>query len=335
MFARRVRTHLIYTLSHRERPKENFGSSHTPRRMPRIRRPMFLPANRAPHRDAVDEKKLQHRARDVNWLRRNWLRKNLTRRARVKLPRKGKETEGLNTDTLHVVRPSQRPAHQQPRRTQPPPRGHYAPGHRRLYFREEAAIRRGARVRRGWQCPCLPLSALGDSNFRAPYLPCCGDLPPGRDTIEPRRKRGQAIILIDEKTSAPAIGEFLTEPLREWPPARSWPLRIPHSYSSSKVIHGWREEPSGTSPQPTVNNFGGGVKMLHQQLLFLLNREVGHAGPGRRIPHSNVATFFWRYSLRILRLVVKEYSEPFACKCKLAETNSYKSFHAARPACLA
>ena len=107
------------------------------------------------------------------------------------------------------------------------------------------------------------------------------------------------------------------------------------TYSSSKVIHGWRGEPSGSSPQPTVNNFGGGAKMLHQQLLFLLNREVEHAGPGRRIPHSNVATFFWRGSLRVPRLVVKEYSEPFACKCKPAETNSYKSFHPARPACLA
>ena len=107
------------------------------------------------------------------------------------------------------------------------------------------------------------------------------------------------------------------------------------TYSPSKVIHGWRGEPFANSPQPTVNNFGGGAKMLHQQLLFLLNREVGHAGPGRRIPHSNVATFVWRHSLRALRLVVKEYSEPFACKCKLAETNSYKSFPAARPACLA
>ena len=107
------------------------------------------------------------------------------------------------------------------------------------------------------------------------------------------------------------------------------------TYSSSKVIHGWRGESFGNSPQPTVNNFGGDAKMLHERLLFLLNREVGHAGPGRRIPHSNVATFFWRGSLRVLRLVVKEYSEPFACKCKPAETNSYKSFPAARPACLA
>src|ERR1017187_4430878 len=111
--------------------------------------------------------------------------------------------------------------------------------------------------------------------------------------------------------------------------------QAPRTYSSSKVIHGWRGESFGNSPQPTVNNFGGDAKMLHERLLFLLNREVGHAGPGRRIPHSNVATFFWRGSLRVLRLVVKEYSEPFACKCKPAETNSYKSFHAARPACLA
>src|ERR1017187_6439067 len=107
------------------------------------------------------------------------------------------------------------------------------------------------------------------------------------------------------------------------------------TYSSSKVIHGWPGEPFGNSPQPTVNNFGGDAKMLHERLLFLLNREVGHAGPGRRIPHSNGATFFWRGSLRVLRLVVKEYSEPFACQYKPAETNSYKSFPAARPACLA
>ena len=59
------------------------------------------------------------------------------------------------------------------------------------------------------------------------------------------------------------------------------------TYSSSKVIHGWRGESFGNSPQPTVNNFGGDAKMLHERLLFLLNREVGHAGPGRRIPHSN------------------------------------------------
>src|ERR1035438_3000007 len=57
------------------------------------------------------------------------------------------------------------------------------------------------------------------------------------------------------------------------------------TYSSSKVIHGWRGEPFGNSPQPTVNNFGGDAKMLHERLLFLLNREVGHAGPGRRIHH--------------------------------------------------
>ena len=54
MFARRVRTHLIDTLSHRERPKETLEAA--PRRMLRIRRPMSLPANRASHSDAVDDK---------------------------------------------------------------------------------------------------------------------------------------------------------------------------------------------------------------------------------------------------------------------------------------
>jgi hypothetical protein len=47
-----------------------------------------------------------------------------------------------------------------------------------------------------------------------------------------------------------------------------------------------------------VNNFGGGTKMLGEQRSILLNQRVEHAGSGRRIPHSNVATFFWRFSLR-------------------------------------
>ena len=70
------------------------------------------------------------------------------------------------------------------------------------------------------------------------------------------------------------------------------------TYSSSKVIHRWRGERGFTSPQPTVNNFGGGAKMLGKQFSIWLNRRVEHAGPGRRIPHSNVSTFIWRLSLR-------------------------------------
>ncbi len=109
---------------------------------------------------------------------------------------------------------------------------------------------------------------------------------------------------------------------------------IRRTYSPSKVIHRWRGVSSFYTPQPTVNNFGRALKMLCEQLPFWLNRKVGHAGPGRRISHSNVATFIWRYSLRALRLVVKEYSEPFARNSKnFAETNLYKCFHPTRPAC--
>ena len=70
------------------------------------------------------------------------------------------------------------------------------------------------------------------------------------------------------------------------------------TYSSSKVIHRWRGERRFTPPQPTVNNFGGDAEMLGKQLSIWLNRRVEHAGSGRRIPHSNVATFSWRLSLR-------------------------------------
>jgi hypothetical protein len=73
---------------------------------------------------------------------------------------------------------------------------------------------------------------------------------------------------------------------------------IPRTYSPSKVIHRWRGEPLITAPQPTVNNFGGAKKMFGQQLTIWLNRKAEHAGPGRRIPHSNVLTFIWRLSLR-------------------------------------
>ena len=73
---------------------------------------------------------------------------------------------------------------------------------------------------------------------------------------------------------------------------------MPRTYSPSKVIHRWREEPLFSPSQPTVNNFGGDRKMLGEQLRVLLNREAEHAGPGRRIAHSSVTTLFWRVSLR-------------------------------------
>lgn len=105
------------------------------------------------------------------------------------------------------------------------------------------------------------------------------------------------------------------------------------TYSTSKVIHGWRGLTPDRSPQPTVNNFGPVV--MHpvcEQFKFWLNQRVEHAGPGRRTAHSNGLTFLWRCSLRVLRLIVKEHSEPFACKCEPpAETNFYKSFDPVGP----
>jgi hypothetical protein len=83
-----------------------------------------------------------------------------------------------------------------------------------------------------------------------------------------------------------------------------------------------------------VNNFGGTQKMCCEKLRFLLNRQVEHAGAGRRMLRPNVATFSQRLSLRhpapcrkgmlrTLRLQVQT----------LAETNLYKPFHPAGPAC--
>lgn len=82
-----------------------------------------------------------------------------------------------------------------------------------------------------------------------------------------------------------------------------------------------------------MNNFGGAGVMnpLLEQLKIWLNQQVEHAGPGIRITHSNAWTFLWRCSLRALRLIVKEHSEPFACKCEPAETNFYKSFDPVGP----
>ena len=79
----------------------------------------------------------------------------------------------------------------------------------------------------------------------------------------------------------------------------------PATYSSSKVIHRWRGETGFCSPQPSVNNFGGGQKMYCQQPSLLLNRKVGHAGTGRRILRPNVTTFSQRLSLRFPALRCK------------------------------
>ena len=70
------------------------------------------------------------------------------------------------------------------------------------------------------------------------------------------------------------------------------------TYSPSKVIHRWRGVTPLHTPQPTVNNFGGGAKMLGQQHIIELNPRVEHAGSGRRIHGSNVTTFCKRHSRR-------------------------------------
>ena len=70
------------------------------------------------------------------------------------------------------------------------------------------------------------------------------------------------------------------------------------TYSSPKVIHRWRRGASQRPLPPPVNNFGGVAKMSGEQLTVWLNRKAEHAGPGRRIPHSNVSTFIWRLWLR-------------------------------------
>lgn len=70
------------------------------------------------------------------------------------------------------------------------------------------------------------------------------------------------------------------------------------AYSSPKVIHRWRGARTFSAPQPTVNNFGGGAKMLGEQHTIELNPKVEHAGSGRRIQSSNVSTFCQRRSRR-------------------------------------
>src|SRR5688572_14193154 len=107
---------------------------------------------------------------------------------------------------------------------------------------------------------------------------------------------------------------------------------VARTYSRPKVIHKRRGVTSVHSPQPLVHNFGGVKFFFGEQLGFWLNREVGRAGFGRRMTHSNVVTFFWRCSLRALRPAVKEYSEPFARKRFFSGRDElYKSFHPAGP----
>ena len=113
------------------------------------------------------------------------------------------------------------------------------------------------------------------------------------------------------------------------------PQKLPFaSYRYSKVIHRRRGEHARHSPQPSVNNFGVAEKMLCEKPTLLLNQQVEHAGAGRRILRSNVATFSQRLSLRhpapcrkgtlrTLRLQVQT----------VAETNLYKPFHPPGLAC--
>ena len=100
-----------------------------------------------------------------------------------------------------------------------------------------------------------------------------------------------------------------------------------------KLFTRGRGERSFTRPEPPVNNFGGGQEMGCGKLQFLLNRKVEHAGSGRRIFRPNARRLNEDFRSGTLRPVVKEYSEPFACKCRFAETNRYKPFRPAGTAC--
>src|SRR6267378_6535804 len=106
------------------------------------------------------------------------------------------------------------------------------------------------------------------------------------------------------------------------------------TYSSPKVIHRGRGAALLPAPQPSVNNFGGDAQNHCEQLSLWLNRRVGHAGSGRRIPHSNVTTFLWRASLRDPAPCRKGILRTLRLQAqKLAETNLYKCFHPAGTAC--
>ena len=125
----------------------------------------------------------------------------------------------------------------------------------------------------------------------------------------------------------------LADAFYQWQALKSG-SKLQRTYSSTKVIHRGRRGAFLPPPQPSVNNFGGDVKFGCEQLSLWLNRRVGHAGSGRRISHSNVATFFWRASLRgpapgrqgILRTLRLP-------STNLAETNLYKCFPPTGTAC--
>jgi len=70
------------------------------------------------------------------------------------------------------------------------------------------------------------------------------------------------------------------------------------TYSSPKVIHKRRKDALLACSEPVVNNFGGLAKWVCKSFTIWLNRRVERAGSGRRIPHSNVMTVLWRFSLR-------------------------------------
>ena len=70
-------------------------------------------------------------------------------------------------------------------------------------------------------------------------------------------------------------------------------------------------------PQPAVNNFGGEAKMGCEQRLVLLGPKPEHAGSGRRIQRLNARRFVQDFRSGTLRPVVKERSEPIACKLKV------------------
>jgi hypothetical protein len=105
------------------------------------------------------------------------------------------------------------------------------------------------------------------------------------------------------------------------------------AYSSSKVIHRGRGETLPSLPQPPVSNFGGGSKMYCEKLSIRLNPRLSTQGPEDEFRALTQQRLPGDFRSGSLRLVVKEYSEPFACKCKRAETNLYKLFHPARTAC--
>src|ERR1700753_1561953 len=96
------------------------------------------------------------------------------------------------------------------------------------------------------------------------------------------------------------------------------------TYSSPKVIHPVaRRARRISSPQATVNNFGGGAKMTCEKLPISLHPR----GWARRAPEDELCApthqrLWGDVRSAALRLVVKEYSEPFACKCKLRRRTS-------------